>query len=245
MSITIGSGPFGKRPAGIWNFEPPEEVVYVEAFPRRVRAELGNRTVVDSRAVKLVFKSDELARYSFPADDVELDAAPDPLVDSHVIVEWSEVDRWFEEDEEVFVHPRDPYHRIDTFATSRHVRVSLDGSELASSQRALALYETALPVRWYLPSEDVRMDLLVSSDTVTRCAYKGTARHWSARLGDGEDRADIAWGYGHAEVWREGEPVRDRICFYNEKIDLEIDGEPQERAVTRFSSRPTGWLRTG
>ncbi len=88
----------------------------------------------------------------------------------------------FEEDEEVFVHPRDPYTRIDVLRSSRHVRVVVDDTVVAESTRSRMLLKTGLPVRWYLPRDDVRTELLETSYTTTRCPYKGVAQYWSLRL---------------------------------------------------------------
>jgi len=152
-------------------------------------------------------------------------------MEGYVTVAWNSLEEWWEEDERVIVHPRDPYHRIDTFAMSRHIRVSLDGQVLADSSRALALFEASLPVRYYLPFRDVRLDHLVASDTVTQCAYKGTASHWSARVGD-TVHPDVAWTYEGPDVQRDAEAVRGRICFYNERTDIEVDGMEQARPRT-------------
>lgn len=233
MSLTVGRGPFAPTPAGHLDFTPPERVVLVDPFPRRVRAVQAGETVVDSEEVQLVHVTGRLPRYSFPAADVRLEAPPDPEVDGHVVVPWDAVDAWFEEDERVLVHPRDPYHRIDTFSTSRRIDVRVGGVPLASSTRARALYETGLPVRWYLPRADVRLDLLERSGTVTECAYKGSARHWSVEV-DGERVEDVAWSY-EDEVRREGEPVRWLVAFYDERVDLTVDGVPQERPQTPWS----------
>jgi uncharacterized protein (DUF427 family) len=204
----------------------------VEAFPRRVRGLVGGQPVVDSDDVLLVHESGRLPHYAFPARHVTLDAAPEPHAAGHVTVPWDEADEWLEEDERVEVHPGDPYHRIDTFSTARHVGVSLDGVVLADSRRARVLFETSLPPRWYLPPDDVRLDLLVASGTVTRCAYKGTATHWSARIG-ASVIDDVAWTYD--VVRREGEPVRGLIAFYDERVGVEVDDEPRERPTTAWS----------
>ncbi len=235
MSLTMGRAPFGQHPGGHFNFVPPEHVVYVEDFPRRVRALRSGATVVDSQRVKFVHETGRLPHYAFPVADVAAGAGaePEPAVDGYVKVPWASADAWYEEDEQVFVHPRDPYHRIDSLATSRHVRVSLRGVELADSTAAVALYETGLPVRFYLPMREVRLGVLEPSDTLTRCAYKGTARHWSVRIGD-ELVPDVAWTYDN-DVQREAEAVRGRFCFYNERVDLEVDGEAQARPQTPWS----------
>jgi uncharacterized protein (DUF427 family) len=234
MALTIGRGPLSRSPAGRLNFELPEQVVYVEDFPRRVRAEKDGRIVVDSDRAKLVFISDKMPYYAFPAEDVRLDAAcPEPAVAGHVSVPWQAVDTWYEEDEEVHVHVRDPYHRIDVVPTSRKVRVSVDGVVLAESSAVVGLYETGLPTRWYFPREDVRTDLLEHSDTRTRCPYKGEATHWSARVA-GEVVPDVAWSYD-GEVRHEATDIRGRIAFYDERVDVDVDGERQERPRTPWS----------
>src|SRR5438874_177970 len=110
-------------------------------------------------------------------------AYEDPLservdIKGHVAFYWDKLDHWFEEDEEVFVHPRDPHHRVDACRSSRHVRVVIDGQTVAETSRPVLVFETGLPTRYYVPNLDVRMDLLRPTDTVTRCPYKGQARYW-------------------------------------------------------------------
>lgn len=222
MSLTTGRGPFGSKPAGRFDFEAPEHVLYVEDFPRRVRAVVNGRTVIDSDEVVLVHETGDLPHYAFPAEAVDIDAETEPHADGYVNVPWEAVDAWFEEDERVEVHPRDPYHRIDIFSTSRRVRVALDGVTLAETTRSRALYETGLPVRFYVPSADVEVGLLETSPTRTECPYKGTAQHWSARI-DGELVDDVAWQYD-VEVRREAEPVRGQFAFYDDRTTIEVDG---------------------
>ena len=139
---------------------------------------------------------------------------------------FDKVDRWLEEAEEINVHARDPYHRVDVLATDRHVKISLEGELLAETDRALALFETGLPTRWYIPPEDV-VAQLEPSDKVTHCPYKGAANYHSVRLANDELKKDLIWYYAEpkAEVGR----IKGALCFYNEKVDLELDGEPQER----------------
>lgn len=233
MSLMIGTGPFGSESRGRLNFEPPERVVYVEPHPRRVRGIRNGQVVIDSDEVLLVHETGVLPRFLFPAKHVHVAADPHPDVDGHVTVEWDAVDAWFEEDERVEVHPRDPYHRIDAFSTSRRVEVRVDGVVVAESTRTKALYETALPTRYYVPRVDVRLGLLVPSDTVTECAYKGVARHWSAVV-EGRTVPDVGWSYDD-EVRREGEAVRGLIAFYNERVDLVVEGSRLERPRTAWS----------
>jgi uncharacterized protein (DUF427 family) len=142
------------------------------------------------------------------------------------------MDAWFEEDEEVFVHPRSPYTRVDILPSSRHVRVERDGVVLAESTHAHLLLETGLPPRWYLPKVDVRMELLHANDHTSECPYKGEARYWSAHV-DGRVVPDIAWSY--PTPLPESERVAGLVCFYNERVDLIVDGVRQERPTTKFS----------
>ena len=134
---------------------------------------------------------------------------------------WGKMDSWFEEDEEVFVHARDPYKRIDIAESSRPVRIVLGGETVAESTRGRFLFETGLPTRFYLPAADVRAEL-VASATRTACPYKGTASYWSVKAG-GRVFEDIVWFY--PEPVPEAAKVKDRLCFFNEKVDaIEVDG---------------------
>jgi uncharacterized protein (DUF427 family) len=155
----------------------------------------------------------------------------EPIADM-IAFYWDRVDRWLEEDEEIFVHPRDPYHRIDVLSTDRHVRISLDGELLAESRRAIALFESNLPPRWYLPREDVAAEL-EPSDTVTRCGYTGEASYYSVPLASGETVRDLVWTY--TDPLPEAGRIEGLLCFFNERVDLELDGEPQERPLSAWS----------
>jgi uncharacterized protein (DUF427 family) len=164
---------------------------------------------------------------------------PEPLADApalgdHVAFYWNKLDTWYEEDEEAIVHPRDPYHRVDVVPSSRHVVVRLEDEVLAESTRALALFETGLPTRWYLPESDVRTDLLEPSEKRTGCAYKGFASYWSVRARDRFEE-DLVWTY--REPRRGMEPITDLLAFFNERVDLEVDGEAVERPETQWSPR--------
>jgi uncharacterized protein (DUF427 family) len=141
--------------------------------------------------------------------------------------EWSALDAWFEEDEEVFVHPRDPHTRVDILASSRNVRVEVDGVTVADSGNPRILFETGLPPRYYLPKTDVRLDLLEHTDTTTQCPYKGQAEYWS--IGDHQD---IVWSY--RTPLPESQKVAGLVAFYNEKVDTYVDGVLQERPKTHF-----------
>jgi uncharacterized protein (DUF427 family) len=145
---------------------------------------------------------------------------------------WSAMDHWFEEDEEVHVHPRNPYTRVDILPSSRVVRVEIDGVIVAESSHPTLLFETGLPTRYYFPKPDVRLDLLVPTESSSGCPYKGTARYWSVVIGD-TVHADYAWAYDYPLP--ESIRVAGLICFYNERVDLFVDGEHQERPKTKFS----------
>jgi uncharacterized protein (DUF427 family) len=164
--------------------------------------------------------------YDPPADGA-------PWLSDLVAFNWDALDAWFAEAEELFGHPRDPYSRIDVCRTTRHVRVLVDGVELASSRRARVLYEAALPPRWYLPWEDVDVSLLSPSGSLTRCAYKGVASYWNVRLPAGSVIPDLVWSYPDPQ--HDAEPVRDMACFFSEKVDIELDGVPESRPVTQWS----------
>ncbi|MEV4241582.1 MULTISPECIES: DUF427 domain-containing protein [unclassified Nocardia] len=149
-----------------------------------------------------------------------------------VRLDWNAMDEWFEEDEPVYVHPRDPYTRVDILASSRHIRVEIDGTTVADSHSPRILFETGLPARYYLPLTDVRQDLLKPSGTHTSCPYKGTADYWTVHI-DGKDYPDIVWGY--RTPLPESQKIAGLACFYNEKVDIYLDGELQDRPNTPFS----------
>jgi uncharacterized protein (DUF427 family) len=146
--------------------------------------------------------------------------------------EWDAMDAWFEEDEQVFTHPRDPYTRVDTLASSRHVRVEVDGVTVAESSKPTLLFETGLPVRYYLPRTHVRTDLLTATDSVSHCPYKGQAEWGSVRAGD-RVHEDLAWSY--RTPLPESQKIAGLVAFYNEKVDLYVDGVLQDRPYTKFS----------
>jgi uncharacterized protein (DUF427 family) len=151
----------------------------------------------------------------------------DPDLTGYVTLDFSAFE-WREEDEPIVAHPHDPFKRIDILASSRHIRLEWKGRPLAESSRALLLFETLLPTRFYLPRNDVIVDLQ-PTDTVSYCAYKGRASYFSVPDGP----ADVAWTY-HQPL-REAEPVTDRIAFFNERVDVIVDGQRQERPTTPFS----------
>jgi uncharacterized protein (DUF427 family) len=147
-------------------------------------------------------------------------------------LDWDAMDAWFEEDEEVFTHPRDPYTRVDILPSSRHVRVEVDGVTVAESTSPRLLFETGLPVRYYLPKTHVRMDLLVPTDSLTHCPYKGEAEWWSVRA-NGSVHEDLAWSY--RTPLPESQKIAGHVAFYDEKVDVHVDGVRQLRPRTIFS----------
>ena len=261
-----------------------------EPTAKRIRAELGGETVMDSTRAVLVWEPRRVVpSYAVPAEDVRGELVPagpaaaapagdvgvaladvtalrvlDPrvpftvhsaegeMVDVHaagqhrpgagfrpadpdlaglVILDFGAFDAWYEEDEQNVGHPRDPYHRIDVLPSSRPVRLELEGEVLAVSSRPALLFETMLPTRYYLPRADVTAELVPSS-TRTWCAYKGQASYFSAQVG-GRLVPDIAWSY--PDPRHDADRVRDLIAFFDERVDVTLDGERRARPVTPWS----------
>ena len=221
MSLTTGRGPLSTRPAGRFTAPVPAGVSYVEPFRRRVRATRDGRTVVDSERVLLVHRPGRPPTYAFPAGDAA--AAParaEQDLPGYVAVDWDAVDAWFEEDEQVFGHPRNPYHRVDCLRSARHLRVEAAGVVLVDTTDTLAVYETALEPRLYVDRAHVRTDLLARSDTTSYCPYKGTASYWSAHVGD-EVLEDVAWSYD--DPLPESLPLRQLLSFDDSRVSLSHD----------------------
>lgn len=178
--------------------------------------------------------------YDVVVDDRVIEKAAwvrdDPAIGDRIVVSWEPgvLDRWLEEDEEVFAHPRDPHKRVEALASSRHVQVSIGGTVVADSHSPVLLFETDLPTRYYLPREDVRLDLLEPTSNRSVCPYKGFAeQYWSMPgVPDGDN---VAWSY--AEPFPAVAKVKGRISFYNELVDITVDGVPQERPQSVFSAR--------
>jgi uncharacterized protein (DUF427 family) len=171
----------------------PDDVAYIEPFRRRVRATKDGRTVIDSERVLLVHRRGRPPIYAFPLGDVEgPPTEPEPDATGYVTVPWDAVDSWFEEDEQVFGHPRNPYHRVDCLQSRRQLHVVAGDTTLVNTDKTMAVYETALDPRLYVDPQFVRMDLLTMSALHTYCPYKGTATYWTAHVGD-EALEDIAW----------------------------------------------------
>jgi uncharacterized protein (DUF427 family) len=152
----------------------------------------------------------------------------DPDLGGYVILDFAAFE-WLDEDEPVVSHPHDPFSRIEVLRSSRHVRVELDGRLLAESSRPMLLFETLLPVRFYLPREDLAVPL-EPSETSTYCAYKGRASYFSVPDGP----RDVAWTY--REPLHDAEPVRDRVCFFDEHLDVIVDGKRRDRPITPWTA---------
>jgi uncharacterized protein (DUF427 family) len=239
--------------------------VRTEPSGKRVRAFLGGELVVDSDDALYVWEWPAYPQYYLPLDDVAegvlvptstssrspsrgdarhftvraggreaTDAAwtyPESPIEAlrrRVRFEFDALDAWFEEDEEIFVHPRSPHARVQILPSSRHVTVAVGGVVVADTRRPTLLYETGLPRRTYISKLDVRMDLLVPTEHTSRCPYKGTARYWSVG-----EQANVAWSY--PSPLRESAPIAGLVAFFDEKVDVTVDGVLQERPRTHFS----------
>ena len=199
------------------------DAVRIEPAPKWIRGTIGDETVVDTRRAQFVWEHEYYPWWYIPVADVTDPSLPTTSIEqlpAHVKVEWGAVERWFEEDEEVFIHPRDPYRRVDALPSSRHVVVRVDGVVVADSRRPTILFETGLRPRYYLPPDDVRVDLLTPTDSRTGCPYKGFARYWSLTV-DGTEHTDLVWAYD--DPFPESAPVKGLMCFYDERVDLEVD----------------------
>jgi uncharacterized protein (DUF427 family) len=263
MSLTIRSGPLGGQPPQTVNYkiEGPEHRLFMQEFPRRLRAAFGGETVFDTIHGVLLHETGLLPQIYVPQDDIRQEllqptehhtycpfkgtasywsvrtgdrvaenaiwAYPEPNPESSWLrgysgFYWNAMDEWYDEDELVQGHIRDPYHRVDVRQSSRHVRVTVAGELVAETSRPMLLTETGLPNRWYIPAEDVRQDLLTATDTHTVCAYKGTASYWTVQAGD-RKLADAVWSYPQAEG--DAAKVSGYLSFLHDELTVEV-GEP-------------------
>jgi len=166
-----------------------------------------------------------------PAGRLVVESDRRPLLDTFRF-EWDAMDHWYEEDEEVFVHPRNPYTRVDALRSTRPVRIELDGVVLAESSSPVMVFETGLPTRYYLNRTEVRFEHLVPTATVTRCPYKGTTTGYWSVVVDGVVHDDLAWCYDFPT--RQLLPIAGLVAFYNERVDVIVDGRRLERPQTHF-----------
>jgi uncharacterized protein (DUF427 family) len=95
---------------------------------------------------------------------------------------------------------------------------------VAESRAPRLLFETSLPVRYYLPKPHVRMELLEPTDTVTHCPYKGAAEYWAVRVGE-QLHQDLAWSY--RAPLPESSKIAGLVCFWNDRVELYVDGVGQ------------------
>ena len=236
-----------------------------EPTPRRIRADSGGRTIVDSQEAFLVFEPRKrtplfavpeadiaaelvptapkqsggnvrsgFARHTaegheltLRSGDLELEAAGfrfhDADLAGHVLLDFGAFEQWREEDEVIEGHPRDPFHRVDARASSRRVTVAHGSVNLADSVRPVFVYETMLPVRTYLPREDVDFGLLERTPHTTVCPYKGTASYWSVK-GAGTGGENIAWSY--EQPLQDATQLTGLIAFYDERTTINVEGKP-------------------
>jgi uncharacterized protein (DUF427 family) len=218
------------KPLLVW--EVPYYPTYY--FPESdVRTEL----MVETGETKAVPSRGESTQYDVKANGSQGRAYAflDPNIDDiagHYAFVWDTFDHWFEEEEEVYTHARDPYTRIDILPSSRRVRVEIDGVTVADTSNGSFLFETSLPTRYYMPKTDVEMSLFTPTDKATYCPYKGAARYWTATV-NGETYDNILWGYDYPLA--ESQRIAGLVAFYNEKVDIYVDEELLERPKTKFS----------
>jgi uncharacterized protein (DUF427 family) len=211
-----------------WPYFPtyyiPASDVHADLVPTGITEHSPSRGDGEVYDLKVGSATAEAAALIYPDSPLE-------ALRSLVRLAWNSMSEWLEEDEPVYTHPRDPYKRVDILASSRHVRIELDGVTIAESGQPRILFETGLPPRYYMPLTDVRMDLLRPSDNQTHCPYKGTASYWSVDTGNAVHE-DLVWMY--RTPLPESQKIAGLACLYNEKVDLYLDGELQERPRTPF-----------
>ncbi|GAW48004.1 MULTISPECIES: DUF427 domain-containing protein [unclassified Nocardioides] len=235
MSLTspLGRAPFqpGRRQT---NVPLPDRISYWEPWPRRMRANIAGVTVLDTERAVMLWQTDRFPDLYLPGPDVTrpdliddrfVHPAPVPDLHGYVSVDFEAADRWFEEDDPVYGHVRDPYHRIDVRSSSRSVVVRAGGRVVAASARPKVLYETGNPTRYYLPFVDVDIGALSISETVSHCPYKGDGQHWTLHV---EDILilDAAWSLPHPLP--EAVQASEHLCFYPTKVDLVVDDQPAQ-----------------
>jgi len=220
-----------RTPALVWEI-PYYPTYYLPVADIRARLVPTGRTEHSDRLGDAELLDVESGGVTAPGAARRYAKSADERLRDLVRLDWDAMDEWFEEDEPVYTHPRDPYSRVDILASSRHIRVELDGVTVADSHQPRILFETGLPPRYYLPLTDVRPDLLRPSELQTHCPYKGTANYWSVEV-DGTRHSDVVWIY--RTPLPESQKVAGLACFYNEKVDLYVDGELEPRPKTPFS----------
>lgn len=239
-------------------------IPHIEDSPKRIRVLHAGAFLVDSRNAKLVWLHERYPFYYFPEselprkclkltqlgnEDVTIfdltlpvetqNTEPQQVVTLHhkgplsglFTIKFDKVDMWFEEDEQIIVHPKDPYKRVDILRSSRHVRVEVNGVEVANTKSPHLLFETTLPTRTYISKTDCRLDLFQESTLKTLCPYKGEASYYHVKTPSGLVE-NIVWWYPNTTL--ECVPIRGLVAFYDEKVDVWVDGIKQERPKTHF-----------
>lgn len=233
MSLSGATGPLNPRSSGVRSADGRR---FAHPYGPRVTARVGDATVVDSDDVWMEHGASPLPRLWFPAEAVDRAALRGDAVAEaedgddeeaaalagRVSVAFDAADRWFLEDEPVYAHIKDPFHRVDVTRSSRHVVVTVGDTVIAETRRPRLLFETGLPVRHYVPFSDVRTGLLEKSETVSECPYKGDGQHWHVVV-DGERIEDAAWSL--PAPLPEGVDAREHVCFYDGKVTVTVDGE--------------------
>lgn len=245
------------------------EVDHVEPVPRRIRAVLDGRVVIDTNRALYVWETPYYPQYYIPPQDVAEEflvdedrrqhlkrgtarrvglrvadravsgagrqyvESPTEAIVGHYRFDWGAFDSWYEEDERVYVHPRSPYVRVDALRSARPIRIELDGAVLADASSSVMVFETGLPTRYYVDRDRIDLTHLSPSATATECPYKGrTTGYWSAEAG-GRTVEDVAWSYEFPT--RQLQPITGLVAFYNEKVDIVLDGVLLDRPVSRYS----------
>ena len=205
----------------------PKDDVQQDALAATGRTETNARGTMTLFDVRVGERSAEGAawEYTETTDDA-------PFLAGMLAFRWNEMDAWYEEGEEVFVHAKDPFKRIEAMRSTRHVEVYAAGEKVADTNSPVVLIEPGHPMRYYLSKVDVRMDLLRPSATVSRCPYKGKASYYSVET-EGGLLEDAAWCYRYPTT--ETAAVAGLVCFFNERVDaICVDGEELEKPVTNW-----------
>jgi uncharacterized protein (DUF427 family) len=196
-----------------------EEFLHAENHPQRVQFGASRMFAVTGTS------------HTYPSAARVFDEGDGPVA-GLVRFDWAAL-TWFEEDEPIYGHPRNPYVRVDALRSHRHVRIELDGVLLAETASPVLLFETGLPTRYYIDRTDIAVENLEPSDTQTLCPYKGvTSQYWSVRAGD-RLHDDLAWAYN--SPLPAVAPIANLVAFYNEKLDITVDGFTLARPNTHFS----------
>jgi uncharacterized protein (DUF427 family) len=266
MSLSLGTGPLAGQPGGAFNFdlsEAPAHRIFYADYPRRLRALIGDRVVLDTTAAKLLYETGILPVPYVPLADFDqallertdhsthcpfkgdasywnvrvggellenaVWAYEDPMPEAswlrgYAALYWNRASDWFVEEDRVFGHLRDPFHRVDVHESSRPVTVRAGGRVIAQSERPKLLFETGLPARVYVPRADVAAGVLAPSETRTVCPYKGQATYWSV-----DGIADAAWSY--ESPLPEAITAQGHVSFDAEGLEVEL-GEPQAQLPT-------------